>query len=204
MPDLLPTLPDRLRGGTHALHAAAERSGAMGQLLQGRLSRAGYRRLLAELLQLYEALETALDANAAQPWLAGLPLDALRRSPALRRDLGDAAAPEPLPVTAAYAGRLGRLGREGDARLLAHVYTRYLGDLHGGQILQTLVQRRFPGQTTHFMAFGDEAALRLHRRALREALARAALSARQAEAVVEEARWSFQQHIHLFEALAEA
>lgn len=203
MPNPIPPLPDRLRDSTRDLHAAAERSGAMGQLLQGRLSAAGYRRLLSDLLALYTALEAALDANAAQPWLGGIPLAALRRGPALQRDLGDGAPPTPTPPARDYAERLYWLGAEGDPRLLAHVYTRYLGDLHGGQILQALVRRQFPAQPTHFMDFGDTATVRAHRQALRTALQAAPLAAAEADRVVDEARWSFEQHQRLFEALAD-
>ena len=41
------SLAARLRVATQDLHAAVERAGAMGSLLKGRLSRAGYLALLA-------------------------------------------------------------------------------------------------------------------------------------------------------------
>lgn len=198
-------LPERLRLATRQLHTEAERSGAMAALVQGRLPHAGYQRLLAELHRLYGALEAALDANAAQPWLAGVWAGPLRRTAALARDLGPAAAATTsapaCDATAAYVQRVRQLGDAGDPALLAHVYTRYLGDLHGGQILHALVHRRYPGQTTSFYDFGGAEAVAALRHALRDALAAAPLTAPEADRVVAEACWSFEQHRRLFEAL---
>lgn len=196
-------LPERLRLATRQLHAEAERSGAMAALVQGRLPHAGYQRLLAELHRLYAALEAALDANAAQPWLAGVWAGPLRRAAALARDLGPAAASSApaCEATAAYVQRLQQLSGAGDPALLAHVYTRYLGDLHGGQILQALVRRRYPGQTTSFYDFGGAEAVATLRHTLRDGLAAAPLTAPEADRVVAEACWSFEQHRRLFEAL---
>lgn len=201
-------LPQRLRVATRALHQAAERSGVMAALLQGRLPHADYRRLLGELLALYAALEAALDSCIGAPWLGDIALAPLRRAPALAADLADhnssdAAAGPPLTAeTQAYVERLQRLGAEASPALLAHVYTRYLGDLHGGQILQGLVRRQFPGQATASLDFGGHDEVISLQQGLRTALATAPLSAAQADAVVTEACWSFEQHRRLFEALA--
>jgi heme oxygenase (biliverdin-producing, ferredoxin) len=194
-------LPERLRLATRSLHAEAERSGAMASLVQGRLPHAGYQRLLAELHRLYGALEAALDANAARPWLAGVWAGPLRRTAALAHDLGPAAAAPACDAATAYVQRLQQLGGEGDPALLAHVYTRYLGDLHGGQILQALVRRRYPGQTTSFYDFGGAEAVATLRHGLRDALAAVPLAPPEADRVVAEACWSFEQHRRLFEAL---
>lgn len=173
----------------------------MAALLAGRLPRPGYVRLLQSLHTLYAALETALDANGHQPWLAGVDREALRRTPALAADLAGEALAEPAPPARAYALRLQSLAAVGAPALLAHVYTRYLGDLHGGQVLQRLVARQYAGIGTRFYGFGPEAQVLALRQGLRAALGAAPLSAAEADAVVAEARWSFEQHIVLFEAL---
>ncbi len=210
--DAPPTLPLRLRDATRVLHAAAERAGAMAALLKGRLPHAGYRQMLAQLLALYQSLEAALDANARLPWLQGVDREALRRVPTLLADLSappSALSSAPLsgallPVTQAYCARLHALGTAADPALLAHVYTRYLGDLHGGQILHDLVQRTYPQQGCRFYEFGDTDRVQALRSGLRQALAAAPLSHADAERVLDEACWSFEQHRRLFEALAPA
>jgi heme oxygenase len=174
----------------------------MAELLAGRLPRARYAALLHNLHTLYAALEAGLEANAAAPWLAGIELDALRRCAALVADLSGEPPAAPVTVAHAYAARLRRLAEERSPLLLAHVYTRYLGDLHGGQILQRLVSRLYPGIGTRFYTFGPEARVQALRQGLRSALAHAPLGPGDADRLVAEARRSFEQHVLLFEALA--
>lgn len=197
------SLPLRLRQATQPLHAATERAGVMAALLAGRLSHPGYLGLLTNLQALYKALESALQDNAQQAWLRAIDMAALRRGPALDADLSPWSA-EPCPVvpsTRDYIARLQNLGRSSDPALLAHVYTRYLGDLHGGQIMQGMVKRLYPGQGTAFHDFGDAGQVQRLRAHLRAGLDPVGLSAEQADSVVAEACWSFDQHRRIFEAL---
>src|SRR4051812_17642490 len=53
-------LSKRLRSETKDLHTAAERSGVMRTLARGQLTRRGYVALLANLAEIYRALETEL------------------------------------------------------------------------------------------------------------------------------------------------
>lgn len=200
-----PTLALRLRDATRTLHTSAERSGAMAALLAGQLPLPRYRALLVQMLALYEALEAGLARHASAPWLAGLDLAALARVPGLRADLAGHARAQPqvlLPATRAYVARLQALDRLGAPALLGHVYTRYLGDLHGGQILRRIVQRHYAGQGTAFHEFGDGARVLQLREQLRHVLARVSLPSATSKRVVDEACWSFEQHRRLFDELA--
>ena len=50
----------------------------------------------------------------------------------------------PLPATAEYIARLNDIEATKDvARLLAHHYVRYLGDLSGGQVIGRMMQRHY-------------------------------------------------------------
>lgn len=206
-------LPERLRLETRALHTATERSGAMAALLAGRLPRAGYVALLRSLHALYAALEAALPAGGPAPHPA---LGALcrvlppGRAAALADDLCVLHGPDwqdaiaPMPAALAYAQRLQSQAREASPQLAAHAYVRYLGDLHGGQVLQRLVRRHFDldGEAgTRFFDFGPEPQVLALRLALRDALGRLPLQADETEAVVDEACWAFRQHQRLFEEL---
>ncbi|MFO1302683.1 MAG: biliverdin-producing heme oxygenase [Burkholderiales bacterium] len=194
----------RLPQATRELHRKAERAGVMRTLLEGRLERARYVRLLASLHTIYEALEGALDADRVR---AVAPMPALRRTEALARDLADygtdphRAPPEAVAVD--YAARVAHLAREQPALVAAHAYVRYLGDLSGGQILKDIVARAVapaPGRGTAFYAFGGAAELDRARTSIREALD--AMPSAHHDAVVAEARDAFARHIQLFEALA--
>lgn len=203
-------LPERLRLGTRDLHAATERTGAMAALLAGRLPRPGYCALLRNLHAVYTSLEAALLARREDTAVAPLQADGLRRSAALAADLqllhgaGWADTLPLLPASAAYVARLQALAAAASPALVAHAYVRYLGDLHGGQVLQRLVRRHYTltgDGGTRFYDFGDEAAVTALRQRLRAALGSLPLSAAEQDAVVAEARWAFVQHQRLFEQL---
>ncbi len=202
-----PVLADRLRLETRALHAEAERSGVMADLLHGRLGRAAYCALLRNLHAIYAALEAALSAHRADPLIGGLHAPALFREAALASDLDTlqgAAWRDDIPVapaTQSYVERLRALAASGSRALVAHAYVRYLGDLHGGQVLKRLVTRQLglaEGSGTHFYEFGAETTVLALRQGFRGALAALRPSLEENELIVAEARWAFQQHKLLF------
>jgi heme oxygenase len=185
----------------------------MADLLAGRLDRTGYIALLRNLHAIYGALEMALGHHRASPWLAPLYEPALRREPTLAADLeslhgpgwGDALALQAAAVE--YVERLRRLDAAASPELVAHAYVRYLGDLHGGQLLRHLVTRRLglSGEAgTRFYDFGDEPRVLALRQALRNGLAALPLEAAEADRVVAEAQWAFVQHQRLFTQLPSA
>ena len=210
-----PELPERLRLETRDLHAATERTGAMAALLGGRLQRPAYCAMLRNLHALYAALEAALRERQHDAAIAPMPALALQREPALTSDLsvlhGPAWAIElPLqPAMVSYVQRLQTLAQTASPVLVAHAYVRYLGDLHGGQILKRLVARGLglyedaDGSLagTQFYEFGDDGQVRALRRQLRQALAVLPVSAAEQDLIVAEARWAFAQHQRLFEEL---
>jgi heme oxygenase (biliverdin-producing, ferredoxin) len=199
-----PDLPQRLRQGTQSLHRQAERSGVMARLLGRRLDRTDYAALVANLQALYAALEPALSS-----WPDARALGPLGRAEALEADLralrdpGDA-VPAPVAATHDYVARLSHVGATAPHRLAAHAYVRYLGDLHGGQVLQRLVSElyRLPGVTgTRFYQFGPPEHVQQLRDAVRAWLGAVPLTAAQADDVVAEAQWAFEAHCRMFEQL---
>ncbi|MCA0303952.1 MAG: biliverdin-producing heme oxygenase [Proteobacteria bacterium] len=156
-------LSSLLREGTREQHARAERSGFVADLLRGRGGRDGYALFLRNLVPAYTALERGLERHRASPLFQAIDWPALYRADALARDLaalagaGWADALALLPEGGRYADRVAAAGDGDGHRLLAHAYTRYLGDLSGGQVVVRLVGRslglgadalafyRFPG-----------------------------------------------------------
>ncbi len=202
-----PGLAARLKAETRSLHTLAERAGVMADLMHGRLSLARYCTLLRNLQAIYAALESGLDATHAD---ARLWRPELRRLPALEQDLdelhgGDWRADTPLAhATRAYVERLAALATHDPDLLLAHAYLRYLGDLHGGQVLARLIQRQY-GLTAHggtaFYAFGDAAEVEALKHDFRAGLDALALAPPQADAFVAEACEAFRWHQRMFEEL---
>ena len=215
-------LAQRLRDDTAHLHREAERSPFMAALLAGRCDHVAYCLLLQHLCPVYAALEDSLPRAAHHPWLRGFWSPALRRLPALQADLaclqdlqgmsdGGLAGAVP-PAVRSYATRIAALvpaasttvSDTAAAQLLAHAYVRYLGDLSGGQILRRIVRHSL-GLTgaagTAFYDFGEPAQATALARQMREALQALPDSGAAADAAVSEARWCFDQHLRLFEAL---
>ena len=206
-------LPERLRLGTRDLHAQTERTGFMAHMLAGRIGLPAYCGLLRNLHAIYAALEAALRQRHADAAVALVDTPALHREAALASDLQALVGdhwPQALPVqpaTLAYVQRLQGLAQSGSRALLAHAYVRYLGDLHGGQVLKKLVARTLGLQGeagTRFYEFGSTEEVLALRLALRSALGQLPVSPEEADAIVEEARWAFVQHQRLFEQLPAA
>ncbi len=194
---------------TKALHVEAERTGIIRDLLRGDASREGYILLLRNLLPAYQALESGVLQHRDSPTLAPLAAFDLARAPAIEADLVALCGPhwkDDVPLLDAgafYAGRIARASEDDGARLIAHAYTRYLGDLSGGQILQRLLARSLrltPGQLTFydFPAFADLAALKT---GYRNALEAAGTRAADPQMVIEEGAIAFSLNIDLSSAI---
>ncbi|MFJ1793336.1 biliverdin-producing heme oxygenase [Kitasatospora griseola] len=137
----------QLRTASAEEHQAAEQSSFMSDLLGGRLGIEAYTDLTGQLWYVYRALEAHLDTLAEHPVVGPLADRALLRTAAIERDLDHLAGPDwrdtlaPLPATTACAERIRTLATDWPAGYLAHHYTRYLGDLSGGQIIRGVAER---------------------------------------------------------------
>ena len=135
----------RVRTGTRAGHDAAEHAPFIVDLLAGRLPRQEYAALTAQHFFIYESLESATVAMAADPVAGVFAFPELTRLPAIIADLEFLCGPDwadriaALPATAAYCARLREVAFDRPAAFIAHHYTRYLGDLVGGQDIGRVV-----------------------------------------------------------------
>lgn len=148
-PDADLPLSARLRAGTRTDHEAAETTPFVEHLMSGALTRDAYVDLAVQQHAVYVALEQVGDALLrTQPVAATVVLEELRRVPSIEDDLAFLVGPDwrarvrVLPATARYAAHL-REHCTTLPRWAAHAYTRYLGDLSGGQVVQRMVQRHY-------------------------------------------------------------
>lgn len=190
---------------TKALHTEAERSGVIRDMLRGEASRDGYILLLRNLLPAYEALEYGLDEHRDSAELSELASFKLDRAPAMRSDLDALCGPAwedriPLLDAGKAYGEKVQDATQGDGtKLIAHAYTRYLGDLSGGLILQKLLART-PGlqpAEMSFYCFPKFADLGKLKSQYRDALDRAASMAINPDPIVEESAEAFRLNIEL-------
>lgn len=136
-------LSSLLRARTAAAHADAETSRFFADLAVGRTSRRAVAGLLVRLLPVYEALEHAARLWADDPVVGALVIPGLERTDCLRADVAALGVP-PTPVTPAtaqYVARVARSATRSQPEFVAHHYTRYLGDLSGGQVIRAALQR---------------------------------------------------------------
>jgi heme oxygenase len=95
-----------------------------------------------------------------------------------------------------------RVACAGDERLIAHAYTRYLGDLNGGRALRrrllSLFGSEFPVSFSAFPAIADIGGFVA---GIRAALDEAGRQAVDPDGVVEEAAVAFAMNIRLSEAI---
>lgn len=197
---------------TKALHAEAERTGIVRDLLRGEASRAGYILLLRNLLPAYRAMEHGLERHCGSPGMELLSRHRFGRTLAIESDLTVLCGPrwiEDVPLLSAgaiYAKRIAHAAEGDGMRLIAHAYTRYLGDLSGGQILQRLLARSLelrPSELT-FYDFPDSSDLEALKADYRKALDQAGAFAPDPQAVVEEGAIAFSMNIDLSCAVAAA
>lgn len=204
----LAPLSAALRAGTREVHESAERSPFVEHLVGGRLDVAAYADLAAQQLAVYTALEAAGQALRAAGDDRGLVFDELRRVPAIEADLAHLHGPEwrgtirTLPATAEYVERLGTVAADLPG-YAAHAYTRYLGDLSGGQVLQRMIQRHYRLEAgLSFYDFPQIHRLKPFKDFYRERLDALDLSPAQRDAVVEESRVAFRLNQAMFADLA--
>jgi heme oxygenase len=190
---------------TKTLHLEAEKSGIISDILHGIASRDGYVLLLRNLLPAYRGIESGIDRHRNSPGLALLAKHRLERARAIESDLAALCGADwnrripMLPAGEAYASRIAQAAEGDGTRLIAHAYTRYLGDLNGGSILarllaKTLGLRPVELSLYDFSGFADAAALKQD---YREALDQAGAVATDPASVIEEGAVAFSLNIAL-------
>lgn len=154
---------EELRAATWVDHEKAEHGPYMQALIGGSLPRESYIAMVTQLYFVYEVLEEAagtLDDADAKPFL----FPELHRIPALEADLAFLLGPEwrdliaPDAATRQYVERLREVCFTWAGGYIAHQYTRYLGDLSGGQIIGRIASRTYglsPEAGGSFYNFGE-------------------------------------------------
>ena len=196
-----------LRRATFEIHEQARESIYMDALFGERLDLAHYATLVAQYRHIYAALEDGADRLADHPVVGGFAVDELRRMPAIEADLAflGHADPTPLPATAAYAARIRECVETWPAGWVAHHYTRYLGDIAGGQAVGTLLRRHYglTGDGNRFYDFTDLGPAVPFRARYRALLDGAGWDAAERDRVVEESRHAFGLNVAMFAELAD-
>ncbi|MFJ7627187.1 heme oxygenase (biliverdin-producing) [Streptomyces sp. NPDC097595] len=202
-----------IRIASHEQHTEAETSTFMGDLLGGRLGVDAYARYTEQLWFVYRALEEGAGALASDPVAGPFIQPELMRTAELERDLahlrgeGWREGLAPLPATAAYAERVAECARTWPAGYIAHHYTRYLGDLSGGQIIRDKAEKTWgfarKGDGVRFYVFEEIPNPAAFKRGYRELLDAVNADDLEKRRIVDECKRAFALNTAVFRELGE-
>ena len=198
-----PSISERLRSATAVAHERAEHAPFIDDLMSGRLDSGEYQRLAVQLYFVYEALER-VGADLAGDPVADAVLDPkLLRLQRLGADLAsfgiDPSQSTPLPAVARYVTAI-ESTRDDPARYVAHHYTRYLGDLSGGQVVAHRMREHYgvDDSALTFYSFDEIDKLKRYKDAYRARLDALPLDAEGIERLVDEAIAAFDHNQAVF------
>jgi len=189
-----------LRTGSQAEHTAAEGSTFMSELMAGRINEAGYAHHLGLLRRVYAALEGVAADLVNDPIAAAVIDPAIERLAAIDADLDHWGRVEHnSPAADAYVARIQASASWGGL-FVAHHYTRYLGDLSGGQAIGRIIGREFglDGAGTAFYTFDEVPKPKLYKDAYRARLDALPLDGAERERILNEVKAVFALNGDLF------
>lgn len=199
----LEAIADTLRQATQAEHTRAERSDFIVSLMSGTEDAEAYGRYLVQLAHLYAALEGA-DLAIAPAFLADPRLPRLAH---IEHDLAQLGVTDwrAEPVVAAatdYADHIATVAPDW-LRYTAHHYTRYLGDLSGGQVIARMLAQHygFDADRLSFYRFEDIAKSVPFKRRYRAALADFVGTRERLDILIQETKLAYNATTAIFEEL---
>ncbi|KAL7378539.1 hypothetical protein ABVT39_015366 [Epinephelus coioides] len=204
-------LSEQIKAATKTNHIRAENTQLMLSYQKGQITLPQYKVLLCSLYEIYKALEEELDRNCSHPAVAPIYFpQELARLESLERDLEHFFGSEwrkRVIVPAAthrYQQRLRQIGRESPELLVAHAYTRYLGDLSGGQVLGKITQKSLglsSKEGLSFFSFPGVSSPHRFKQLYRGRMNSIELTEQEKAAVLEEAVAAFELNIQVFDDL---
>ncbi|XP_051940419.1 heme oxygenase-like [Hippocampus zosterae] len=202
-------LSEQIKNVTMESHMRAENTELMLSFQKGQVTKPQYKLLLSSLREIYQTLEDELDRNSNHPAVEPIYFPSeLARLESIEKDLDYFYGPdwkERIVVPAAtrrYCDRLREIGEKNPEFLVAHAYTRYLGDLSGGQVLGRIAQKSMglrSGEGLSFFAFPGVSSPNLFKQLYRSRMNVLELSEEQRNGVLEEAVKAFELNIQVFE-----
>jgi heme oxygenase (biliverdin-producing, ferredoxin) len=200
----------KLREGTKKAHTMAENGGFIKCFLKGVVEKNSYRKLTGNLYFVYSAMEEEMERLKQHPIISKVYFSELNRKSGLEQDLayyyGSNWRDQVVlsPAGKVYVDRIREIAQTAPELLIAHSYTRYIGDLSGGQILKGIAQRGMnlpEGEGTAFYEFADIPDERAFKAKYRQALNELPLDDATDERIVQEANDAFGLNMKMFQEL---
>ena len=200
----------QIKVGTKKSHSAAENTKFVASFLRGVVNKESYRTLVANLYFVYTALEDVAEHLKENDEVSPLLFDELKRHKSLAKDLdyfygeGWHENIYPSDATKRYIDRIREVGRQEPYLFIGHHYTRYMGDLSGGQILKGIAKKslKIGDEAFNFYEFKDILNPVDFKNNYRGTLNCLPLTQTQVDAIITEANYAFRLNMYMFDELA--
>ena len=200
----------QIKEGTKKSHSAAENTSFVKSFLRGVVNKQSYRGLISDFYFVYSALEEEVTKLKDHPVVGSLDLPELRRKISLEMDVRYYYGPiwrsliKPSEACERYVNRIREVAKNEPELLVGHHYTRYLGDLSGGQILKGIAQKAMElgdGQGLKFYDFEKIEDTKAYKSGYRGILNDLSIDQHQADAIIVEANYAFRLNMYMFDTL---
>ena len=203
-------LAAELKTGTKRSHTAAENTKFVGSFLRGVVSEENYRTLIKDFYFVYSAIEEEMERLEDNEYIAPINFKELKRVEQLKMDVRYYYGPnwrgiiQPSESAIQYVERIHEVAEDNPKLLIGHHYTRYLGDLSGGQILKGIAEKALNlrgGEGLKFYEF-DIDDKKAYKDTYRSALNTIPLDQGQVDDIIAEANHAFKLNMDLFDELS--
>ena len=200
----------QLKTETKKSHTAAENTKFVSSFLRGVVSEDSYKQLVANFYFIYRAMEEEFEKYKDSPILGPVHSDVLNRVNNLERDLRYYYGPiwrhhiKPTEQCQRYVDRIREVADDEPELLIGHHYTRYMGDLSGGQILKNIAEKSLklrPGEGLWFYEFEGIEDKKAFKEQYRSTLNTIPINQSMANAIITEANWAFRLNMFMFDEL---
>ena len=202
-------LAQQLKEGTKQSHSAAENTKFVSSFLRGVVNKEKYRQLVANYYFIYHAMEVEVLRLKDDPVVGPLNMKELYRHRNLAKDCeyfygkGWDKTIYPTEACQQYVNRIREVAHDQTELLVGHHYTRYLGDLSGGQILRNIAQNalKLNDGGLDFYEFPDIENKKEFKNNYRATLNTLPVTESQVSAIISEANYAFRLNMFMFEEL---
>ena len=203
------SLATALKEGTKESHSAAENTKFVASFLRGVVDYEEYRKLLTNFYYVYDTMEQRI-RETEDPMVLAIRSEDLERKEAIERDLEYYYGPdwkdkqEPSEACNTYCYRINEIAEKDPYLLVAHHYTRYIGDLSGGKILKEIAARVLKppvGKGLDFYEFPSIPDAKLFKQNYRACLDNLGTDSSQENALITEANYAFRLNMYMFDEI---
>jgi len=200
----------QLKTETKKSHTAAENTKFVSSFLKGVVTEDNYRKLVSDLYFVYRAMEEEIDKLKDHPCIKPIAFSELARTAQLEKDLNYYYGKDwrdlvvPSESCQRYVNRIREVADEDPELLVGHHYTRYLGDLSGGQILRGIADKALDlpeGEGLHFYEFPEIEDNKEFKTNYRASLDSLPISQSGANAIINEANYAFRLNMYMFDEI---